>query len=271
MKIQINNNFGSILIGAISIFSAALFADNSKQSVTVTAKTASYGGLYAPKNCVLIWIQKLDSTYIKTIYRGFEEKKYASYFKTWLKAKGTTAPDKLAELYDGMTGATLETHDDLITAKWDLTDKNKNPVSQGTYQFWIEMTENDSVGYSTFGTIEIDGKSKVVKGTTTNQFTMLQACTGDSCAIQGVKILKTNATNALPVIYNNKQISVELPSSGAYTVSLVSPTGKVVAKSSGIGKKALLSTNSQMIKCGIFIVKISQSGKTYILQHVLGL
>lgn len=270
MTIFFNKKFYAILSSAIFFFCVSISANSADKPVTITAKTTSYGGEWAPHNFVFIWIQKPDSTYIKTIYAKLTELKYAAYFKTWLKAKGILGKELLADI-DGMTGATgRPDHESQITATWDLKDRNGNPVPQGTYQFCIEMTEDDFEGSATCGTITIDGTDKIVQGTTTDRFPEFKACIGDNCVSKVIPTLKTRNAHSISIKQTGNHFKINLPSSGSYSASFISPSGKVIASNNGTGKTAILNVNSNQLKSGVYLIKVVQSGKVYTQKNIFG-
>jgi hypothetical protein len=264
--------FKPVLI--ILVFNVFIFSDNTSNDtiVAVTAKTSSYGGKYAPENCVLMWIQKPDSTYIKTIYRAFETIKFCADFKSWVNTNGATSPEKVTDLLNGITGATRESHNETITAIWDCTDRNNKPVPNGTYEFWIGMNEDAyQPAKSTFGTIEIDGTAKKVQGTTSSNFPVLEAeyYTGNYHFPLAVKNIHALPTNSLSVFTRNNMLSIDLPNAEPYQISLFSLSGKVISIINGTGKKADIMTNSNLLKQHMYILKISQPEKIYTLRHIL--
>jgi len=271
MKISLNKKFCSILCNAILLFCTSIFAGSADKSVTITAKTTSYGGEWAPQNFVCIWIQKPDSTYVRTIDVKLSEPKYASYFKTWLKAKGVLGKELLVDI-DGVTSASCRPdHESKVSATWDLKDRNGNPVPQGTYQFCIEMTEDDFEGSATCGTITIDGTDKIVQGTTTDRFPEFKACIGDNCASRIVTVSKNKKAHSISIVQSGNLCKINLPSINSYSASLISPSGKVVVSNRGYGKIATLIMNNDHLKSGVYIVKVVQSGKVYTLKNIFGI
>lgn len=270
MKISFNKKFYSILSSAILFFCASIFAGSADMPVTITAKTTSYGGEWAPQNFVCIWIQKPDSTYIKTIDVKLSEPKYASYFKTWLKAKGVLGKELLVDI-DGVTSASCRPdHESQVTAKWDLKDRNGNLVPEGTYQFCIEMTEDDFEGSATCGTITIDGTGKLVQGTATDRFPEFKACIGDNCVSKVVASSKNKPAHSISIVRKGELCKINLPSSGSYSASLISPSGKVIADNRGNGKTATLNVNNDRLKSGVYLIKVVQSGKVYTQKNIFG-
>ncbi|MBN1602770.1 MAG: DUF2271 domain-containing protein [Chitinispirillaceae bacterium] len=272
MKLVLSKKYSLIITCVFMLFGASIFASDAEKVVTITAKTATYGGEWAEKsgNYSMIWIQKPDSTYIKTIYCGFLTLKHASYFDNWLKnTKGTKPPDKLSDLeVDGVSSATRTSHDKVITVNWNLTDRENKPVPEGDYQFWIQMTENDDAGFATFGTITIDGTSKIAKGTTTDVFPELKACIGDLCASK--VIVRNNNGHSVSIARSGNIFKINLPSSSPYSASLISPSGKIITDNRGNGKTTTLNLNNNRLKSGVYLIKVVQSGKVYTQKNIFG-
>jgi hypothetical protein len=272
MKSVFSKKCGSVIFCTIMLFCISILANDAEKAVTITAKTATYGGKWAETdgNCTMIWIQKPDSTYIKTIYCGFKTFKYSAYFKTWLKGKGATPAEKLSDL-DAVSAATRKNHDEVINVKWDLTDRNNKPVPNGSYEFWIEMTENDSSdGHLTHGTIDIDGTSKVTQGTTTSVLQEFKACIGDNCHSRTVPYSKKKSNYPVSIVQSGELCKINLPSTGSYSVSLISPSGKVVANNKGNGRTSTLNVNNDRLKSGVYLIKVVQSGKVYTQKNIFG-
>jgi hypothetical protein len=254
-----------VIIPILISITLSFSAGTKKFVVAVSATTKSYGGEWADSgNCTIMWIQKPDKTFIKTIQVGFEITKYAQFFTTWAASTG----GKL--LLDGLTGATFSSnYKDTIKGYWDGTGRDNKPVPNGTYQFWMEMTEDNGPGKVTYGTIEIDGKAKTVDGKTSTYFPLFGAIY-DPAGVGTINKTKTVSSNVLHITSLNNKISVELPNSSLYSVFLISPLGKVVTMSKGFGKNAVLETSKLQMRSGMYFIKIVQSGKTYTVPQILG-
>jgi hypothetical protein len=254
-----------VIIPILISITLSFSAGTKKFVVAVSATTKSYGGEWADSgNCTIMWIQKPDKTFIKTIQVGFEITKYAQYFTTWTASAG----GKL--LLDGVTGATRDhQHKDTVKGYWDGTGRDNKLVPNGTYQFWIEMTEDDGPGKVTYGSIEIDGKAKKVTGNTSTYFPYFEAMY-DPAGVGTINKTKTVSTNGLHITSLNSKISVELPNSSLYSVFLISPLGKVITTSKGSGKHAVLATSKLQMSSGMYFIKVVQSGKTYTISQILG-
>lgn len=243
--------------------SASAFAAND--SLTVKAKTESYGGRYAQKNCVIIWVQKPNNTFIKTIWKAAY--RHADKCKKWDEVSGNKGLTASAKDFDGLTKATrdeFEEHKDTIFATWDLTGKDGKRVEDGEYQLWIEMTESHDTSMLNHLTFTIGGPC-TTKAPSTQYIPVLEAyynCTS-------VKKKITSDKNGINLISESNLISVSFPSFGSYSISLFSPAGRVISTTKGKGTSAILPINFFQ-KNGVYLLRISHSGKESTLRYVKG-
>ncbi len=147
----------------IIIFLSSLYI-SSFAKLEITATTKSYGGRFAPKSCTVIWIQTPSGEFIRTV--GLWARNYIRHLNTWERISNGDV--------DGLSGASRRSHG-TINATWDLTGQDDKPVPDGTYEFWIECTEDNGTGRYTSGTIEVNNTSKTVEGATTSVFTKFEA------------------------------------------------------------------------------------------------
>ena len=138
----------------------------SAQSLSVTAKTKTYGGVNSggdpEDNVAVIYIMTPDSHFINTCMvwgaTGFD-----FMLKNWRLVSGIGK----SGYYDGVTQATRDDHSEPLEVTWDCKDSTGAYIPPGTYDYWIEMNENDwwwqeldpnevYKGKITKGTIEID-------------------------------------------------------------------------------------------------------------------
>ncbi len=108
------------------------------QNIYINAKTESYGGSHAPLNAVVIWIQTSDGKHIYTPQTwGTSTTNWM--LKTWRDVTG------LGEFgwFDGVTEATRQNHDSVLSTSWDCKDTSGKLVEKGSYEIWVEMSESD--------------------------------------------------------------------------------------------------------------------------------
>jgi hypothetical protein len=99
--------------------------------------TVSQAGRFAPKNVGAIWIQDSNSHFVKTlaVWAGVSTRYLTRY----------CAANKSGNKVDAITSATLPDHV-AHQVTWDLTDGNRQPVSDGDYQLLVESTDHNGPG-----------------------------------------------------------------------------------------------------------------------------
>jgi hypothetical protein len=114
--------------------------------LTVTASTGAAGGNYAPRNCVVVWIEDEQGNFVKTLMAYAANRK--THLNTW--EASTTAAGSAFNVVDAITGATRNSHDTRVST-WNGTDVNGNIVPDGVYKVRMELTDKNSTGnFSTF-------------------------------------------------------------------------------------------------------------------------
>lgn len=99
-------------------------------------QTQSLMGRYAPKNCTAVWIETADGAYVTTleVTAGLRRPGLV-YFQDHV------CTQKLGP--DAITSATRTDHVKPHTAMWKGDDFMGNPVADGMYKLFIEVTESD--------------------------------------------------------------------------------------------------------------------------------
>jgi len=226
-----------------------------KDSVIVTVTTVTYGGRYAPKNASMIWIQKPDKTFIKTI--GKKAQNYIRYCTLWNSiSKGDV---------DGLTGASRSSHG-VLTGRWDCTGQDNKPVPNGTYEFWVEMTEANATGKNSFGTITIDGIAKTVKGTETTYLKSFSAVYKVT-SVNTMPLTEQPALQSVTFEQRNGRLKINLPGSDAYTISLLAPNGKICHTTRTRGTGAEIDMNS--FARGIYILNVTNAKTRTLLSQAI--
>lgn len=216
-----------------------------KDSLTVTVTTVTYGGNFAPKNAAMMWIQK-GNTFIKTI-----KKNAASYRRHCTHWYAISHDD-----VDGLTGASRPNHNSPLIGKWDCTGQDGLRVTNGTYTFCVEYTENNSTGKYTFDSVVIDGipKTKTVPDATYfKNFTAVY-----KPATVSILSRVSSPQSSISVEVRNKVFGIKLPSSAGYEASLVSANGKVLRTVKGFGSSATMGL--QGISPGMYLLAINHAG-----------
>ena len=167
-----STSFRNVLLTTSILFSLLLIVSctssnpvsASPGSLKVSATTHRYYSstiIDNPRGCpVALWIQTPDSVFVKTIGLWASFDWSIDFLTTW-----GTVSDGVSGIPDGVTSATRRA-DGPVTATWDLTGQDKKPVPQGTYEFWIEFSNDSWPSKKSKGTIVIDGTSKTILGDT---------------------------------------------------------------------------------------------------------
>lgn len=165
----VSNAYGSVITTV-----AALLVHAPAAPFTLSFKTISAGGSYAPKNVVAVWIESLDGVLLKSLGTWSADRR--SSLASWL-AKSPTAQD----VTDATMGATRSDHGSTLTVTWDLVPIGATtPITDGSYKVFIEVAESNpgtgaSIGSQTFavtgGTVAPTGPIDLpgVSGLTINQ------------------------------------------------------------------------------------------------------
>lgn len=262
-KIFSNFLFFSLII--IHLVSLNGFAVDDYQ-LTVKAKTESYGGFYKLANCVMMWIQKPDQTFVKTIFRSADRR--SRYCKTWDEISGNAGLTPSAKDFDGLTGATRDNHSDTIKTAWDCTDKEGKRVENGDYELWIEMTEDHDTSMLNHLTITIGESSQKIKAPATDYIPVLEATYGPPVS---VKKSITTSKSEIDLVPGSNSFSISLPFSDNYSISLFSPAGRMLSTTKGNGTIAILPTSHLQLKNGVYLIRISHSGKASTLRYLKGI
>jgi hypothetical protein len=104
--------------------------------LTLELQTQTRMGRYAPKNCSAIWIETLDGAYVATLKLTAALRRPGLVY--W---QDHACTEKLGP--DAMTSATLKDHSRPQMAIWSGRDFDGNPVPDGMYKLYVEVTESD--------------------------------------------------------------------------------------------------------------------------------
>ncbi len=103
--------------------------------VSFTFRTVPFGGPYAPRHVLAVWIEDTDG-FVKTKLLRATSKK--QYLYTWKAASNYN-------VIDAVTGPTLTSHQ-THTVTWDCTDLDGNIIPDGDYIIWAEFTDKHAQG-----------------------------------------------------------------------------------------------------------------------------
>lgn len=126
------------LVGAATLGLAGLLpAANTPGRATFSVLTRTYGGQYAPRHVLAIWVADANTNFVETLERRAGTRQ--QYLYKWLAARGTWTG------VDGISGATLTAHT-THNVTWDCKNTNGVVVPDGTYRFMVEFTEANAQG-----------------------------------------------------------------------------------------------------------------------------
>jgi hypothetical protein len=116
---------GAILAGAFSVAAA-------DPAAKLEFTTISPNGRYSPNHVLAAWVTDAKTNFVKSISKYGNRRQ--RYLATWGQVRGAEAA------VDGITGATLKTHEPL-TVTWDGCDARKKPLPDGNYLLFVEFTD----------------------------------------------------------------------------------------------------------------------------------
>lgn len=108
--------------------------DTTAGSLSFTVRTVSYGGNYAPKHVLAIWIKDNAGNFVKSLKVRAANRK--QHLVKWNASSN-------GNVVDAITGATLSSHT-THTVTWDCKDVNGYTVNDDDYQIWMEYTSENS-------------------------------------------------------------------------------------------------------------------------------
>lgn len=116
-------------------------------TLSVDFTTISYGGQYAPKNYVAVWIEDGNGTFVKTLSRSAGDN-HASDLVAWTAASGGWGSiffpgGNEADKVDAVSTATLNAHQAHVVP-WNLEDAGQQVVADGAYVAVVEMSEDEA-------------------------------------------------------------------------------------------------------------------------------
>lgn len=122
-------------------------SDSCSLSVSVT--TVSPGGRYAPRNVGAIWIADAEDRFVKSLHVWGDRR--LRHVEAWNAA--TEAAGAAGNVVDAVTGATEPSHA-ARSGTWNCRDFNAQPVPDGKYRVYFEVTESNGAGPTTFANFE---------------------------------------------------------------------------------------------------------------------
>src|SRR5574344_580584 len=173
---------------ALLAISVSAFAQTSG-TLSVSIKTVTTNGHYAPRHILAIWLENASGTFVKTRLFRSQNTQYRKYLTQFKAATNSTY-----NTTDASTGATYSSHG-TRTVTWDATDVNGSLVADGDYKVCIEFTEDNASGpYQTY-TFTKSSQAQTLTPTNATNF-------------QNISITWTPTASLLPVQNSSKVLVV---------------------------------------------------------------
>lgn len=126
--------------------STVILNAQTQGELTVSTATSDAGGNYAPRNIVAIWVEDDSGNFVKTLLAYAATR--ITHLNIWQAS--TVAAGSEFNRVDAITGATRTSHG-TRNCSWNATDFNGTLVMDGTYNIWMELTDQNGTGnYSSF-------------------------------------------------------------------------------------------------------------------------
>jgi len=128
-------------------------------SLSVAVTTTAAGGQYAPRNVGAIWVANSTGTFVKSLEVWGNQR--LSHVTAWNAA--TKAAGVAANKVDAITSATLSAHR-THNVTWNCQNYNRQPVADGTYRVYFELTDSNQSGPNHFETFAKGAAPVTVQG-----------------------------------------------------------------------------------------------------------
>ncbi len=192
-------------------------------TVLFTVKTVSYGGAYAPRHVLAIWITNSSDQYVTSL--KVRASNYKSKLFKWNTYSGGVVPA------DAVSGASLTAHT-THTVKWNGKNKSGYVVPDGDYNLWVEFNETNTSGNPTISI-------PFTKGTANQHVTPANTTYFQNIDLQyfytagyGAGISSLIGNTSVCVTPNptadETNIQVELTNKASVQVSIYSISGKLI-------------------------------------------
>lgn len=132
--------FGTSLLTFVCVVISSIVFSQTPGTLSVSVKTVTHNGQYAPKHIMAIWIDDSTGIFVKTCLFRSQNTNYRKYLTKFKSETNNTY-----NTVDAVTGATYPSHN-IRTATWNGKDVNGNVVPDGEYIVCIEFTESNGTG-----------------------------------------------------------------------------------------------------------------------------
>lgn len=226
-----------ILVFIISIISHA----QTEGDLSVSVVTSDAGGIFAPRNCVVIWIEDDQGDFVKTLLSYADN--YRTYLNIW--EASTTAAESPFNTVDAITGASVNTHA-TRTCSWDGTDVSGSIVTDGSYTVCMELTDKNATGnHSSF---------PFTKGEDTDNQVPLNQPSFSTISIiwtaSGSSVANIQNKDKLFIFPNPTKGMINIEGDKIQTVEIRSITGQLIY----VGNKTRIDISNQ--PNGLYMIKI---------------
>jgi hypothetical protein len=238
-------------------------------TVLFTIKTVSYGGTYAPRHVLAIWITNSNNQHIRTL------KVMASNFKNklfkWNTYTGGSVPS------DAISGASLTSHQ-THTVKWNGKNAAGHVVPDGDYNLWVEFNETNSTGNPTISIPFTKGAvDQHVTPANTSYFQNIDLqyfyTAGYGAGINSL-IGNTNVSVTPNPTVDEANIQVDLTNKASVQVSIYSISGKLVHRFNKSEYEAgkhyfIWNPKSSGVASGTYFVHVNVDQKNQIFKLIV--
>ena len=229
---------------AISVCAIAQTAGN----LSVSVKTVTNSGQYAPRHIMAIWVEDANGTFVKTLLFRSQNTQYRKYLTKFKAATSSTYNS-----VDASTGATYNSHS-TRTASWNGKNVSEALVADGTYKLCVEFTESNGSGPYQEYTFT---KSSEAQSLTPTSVTNFQNVTISWTPTSSLTSVSQNAT-AMSVYPNPiKDYATITLDANVQKIYVTNAEGKIVAR---LAKSNILKDNKAIwnpaknLKNGVYFV-----------------
>ena len=217
-------------------------------SITTTEPSGGYNGVHV----IAIWIEDTNGGFVKTKIRYAQDR--IQYLDHWIASSAYN-------VVDATTGATLPAHGNLIF-NWNGTDVSGNLVADKPYRVWIQMSDRNESGPTTFVLFNKDTSTQHITPADTGNFTNMDLVWNPTIGI-GETEMQNLAFRCEPNPFSNHtSITYCLARDADVTLTLLDATGKTIAvlldQNQPAGKHSLcISSTNLQLESGIYYLKIN--------------
>lgn len=246
-------------------------------TVLFTVKTVTYGGAYAPRHVLAIWITNSSNQYITTLklcgsLDGPLSDKYRNKLFKWKTYVPTLATPPVTA--DCITGASLNAHT-THTVKWNGKDASGNVVPDGVYTLWVEFNETNVTGNPTTSIqFTKGGPDQHITPANTSYFQNIDLKYFALPASIESLIGNTSVSITPNPSTDEANIQMELKNNASVMVSIYSITGQMVHRfnkntySAGV-QYFLWNPKSSNVASGTYFVHVTVDQKNQVFKLII--